>query len=167
MAVSLFRTPVQPSTTSTRTVNGAKELPFTDRNRTFDGIHQFRVPLKEEYTPLSDDLLSLILKLAPEYTMSSVLSWIPTVACGVLHRLYKERPNSTLMFADFDWLPPPELTKEQGEKQRTSIWAPGEPIVTDMDGTLADTIICRRRSLHGFFTPMHTLNYYTFHVVLL
>ncbi|CAB9499355.1 Conserved hypothetical protein [Seminavis robusta] len=92
------------------------------------------VPLVEAFAPLSDPLLSSILKLAPEYTRTSVLTWIPTVACGVLHRLHQERPNSTLMFADFDWLPPPDLTKEQGLAKRTSTWAAGEPIVTDMDG---------------------------------
>jgi Putative S-adenosyl-L-methionine-dependent methyltransferase len=98
-----------------------------------DEMHQPRVPLDETFVPLSDPLLSLVLKLAPEYAMSSVLSWVPTVACGVLHRLHKERPNATLALADFDWLPTPDLTRAQGEK-RISIWAAGEPIVTDMKG---------------------------------
>lgn len=87
---------------------------------------------EETFVPLSDPLLSEVLKVAPTtYTRSSTITWIPSVACGVLHRLHQERPNSTLMFADFDWLPPPDVT----EQERVSSWAPGEPIITDMNNT--------------------------------
>jgi Putative S-adenosyl-L-methionine-dependent methyltransferase len=57
--------------------------------------------LQEVFVPLSDPLLSQVLKLAPEYTQD-IQAWIPTVACGVLHRLRQDRPNTTLMLADFD-----------------------------------------------------------------
>ena len=87
---------------------------------------------EEKFVRLSDPLLSEVLKVAPTtYTRSSTITWIPSVACGVLHRLHQERPNSSLMFADFDWLPPPDLTEHNQE--RVSSWAPGEPIITDMN----------------------------------
>lgn len=89
--------------------------------------------LNEVFSPLSDPLLSSVLKLAPEYTQSRQ-AWVPTVACGILKRLQKERPNSSVLLADFDYLPLPDITKEQEEMERSSSWAPGEPIVTDMEG---------------------------------
>lgn len=90
---------------------------------------------QENFVPLSDPLLSKVLEIAPKaYTRSSLIAWIPSVACGLLHRLHQERPNSTVMLADFDWLPPPDIT-DNGNQGRGSIWATGEPIITDMKGT--------------------------------
>ena len=105
-----------------------------DRND--DDKHHMDSPkFQETFVPLSDPLLSTVLKLAPAYTRSSMIAWIPTVACGVLHRLHQERPNSTLMFADFDWLPPPDL-QDETSKESISFWGPGEPIITDMKGRI-------------------------------
>lgn len=89
--------------------------------------------LEESFVPLKDTLLSRVLKLVPAYTRTALVAWIPTVACGVLDRLHESRPNASLMVADFDWLPPPDLINED-DAPRTSVWAPGEPIVTDMEG---------------------------------
>jgi hypothetical protein len=55
------------------------------------------------------------------------------VACGVLHHIGKQRPNLGLVFADFDWLPAPDLDLGTNGV-RLSAWAEGEPIVTDMEG---------------------------------
>lgn len=89
--------------------------------------------LQEHFVPLCDGLLEQVLRIAPQYTQERLV-WVPTVACAILHQLHEERPNSTLMLADFDWLPPPDLTQQQEEQLRSSIWAAGEPIVTDMEG---------------------------------
>ena len=88
----------------------------------------------EVFQPSSDPLLTTVLKLAPGYTRSSIFTWVPTVACGVLHRLNRERPNTSIMIADFDWLPRPDLSAETEGQERLSIWASGEPIITDMEG---------------------------------
>lgn len=89
---------------------------------------------EEVFVPLMDPLLTNVLKRVPSYvktTMSPV--WVPSVACGVLRHLLKQRPNLSLAFADFDWLPPPDL--ELANETSSSYWAHGEPIITDMDGT--------------------------------
>ena len=57
--------------------------------------------------------------------------WIPTIATGILRRLLYHRPNSSLLFADFDWLPPPNIT-QRSKKHATA--AIGEPLITDMSG---------------------------------
>lgn len=114
----------------------SEETTGNDNNQQLvqDGGDNMDSPLwKETFVPLADPLLSKVLKLAPStYTRSSMITWIPSVACGVLHRLHQERPNSTIMMADFDWLPPPDLRDETQES--LSVWAPGEPIITDMKG---------------------------------
>jgi hypothetical protein len=88
---------------------------------------------EEVFVPLSDDLLKSVLLAAPSYKRVPI-SWIPTVACGVLRHLPRERPNARLLLADFDWLPPPDrLQVEDNNWHRRSVWASGEPIVTSMD----------------------------------
>jgi SAM-dependent MidA family methyltransferase len=78
--------------------------------------------------PLSDPLLSRVLKtIRPQYAQDQSY-WIPTVACGVLHHIYQARPHASLIVADFDWLPPPEGLPA------TPVQAKGEPLVTSMDG---------------------------------
>ena len=98
---------------------------------------------KETFTTLSDPLLSNVLKKVPSYTTSNPYNcpvWIPTVACGILQHIAKQRPvHTSFMFADFDWLPSPELLRnhDDGDQkllQRKSEWGEGEPIVTDMKG---------------------------------
>ena len=90
---------------------------------------------REEFHPLTDPLLRDVLDAAPSYAKGTGRrpKWVPTVACGVVRRLYEARPNCSLVFADFDWLPAPELIDGQSIAKRRSLEADGEPIITDMD----------------------------------
>ena len=95
---------------------------------------------KEEiFVPLNDPLLSRVLKTVPAYVKMQQPTWVPTVACGVLHHFLTQRSNLSFAFADFDWLPPPDLLfleddEASSSSSSLSVWAEGEPIVTDMDG---------------------------------
>jgi hypothetical protein len=89
--------------------------------------------MEEVFCKLSDPLLGQVLDIAPTYKRAP-LSWVPTVACGVLQRLIQERPNAQLLMADFDWLPPPDRLIADAPA-RISHWAEGEPLVTSMDST--------------------------------
>ena len=90
---------------------------------------------REELHPLTDPLLRDVLDAAPSYAKGTGRrpKWVPTVACGVIRRLYEARPNCSLVFADFDWLPAPELIDGQSIAKRRSLEADGEPIITDMN----------------------------------
>jgi SAM-dependent MidA family methyltransferase len=85
------------------------------------------IPYKEIFSPLDDPLLQNILSLSSTYD-PTISRWVPTVALGILLRLFECRPNSSLMFADFDWLPLPDADQSFTEK------ATGDPLVTDMNG---------------------------------
>lgn len=95
--------------------------------------------LMEAFVPLSDPLLASVLDAVPSYAGRSA-SWVPTTACGLIRRLFTERPNSGLLMIDFDWLPPPDLDprnhRAEGEGaapgRRRSVEAVGEPLITDM-----------------------------------
>jgi len=90
--------------------------------------------LVEVFVPLRDELLLDMIETAPTFG-GSVLgrqTWVPSVACGVLRQIQRMRPNFSLVFADFDYLPPPDISPSG--KRRRSKWATGEPIVTSMDG---------------------------------
>ena len=90
-------------------------------------------PLSSEiFCPLSDKLLKDIFAIAagvyePKLSLGS--RWVPSVALGVIMKLYECRPNTSLAFADFDWLPPPE--SHEPALAETII---GDPLVTDMNG---------------------------------
>lgn len=86
---------------------------------------------KEIFVPLEDLLLAKTVQMVPSY-IKQIPSWIPSVACGVLDHLISQRPNLGVVLADFDWLPAPHILET--ETRRTSEWADGEPIITDMDG---------------------------------
>jgi SAM-dependent MidA family methyltransferase len=88
---------------------------------------------KEIFRPLTDDLLRQILLKVPSYggTMGQP-AWIPSVACGVLMDIAKKRSNAWILVADFDYLPPPDLS-DADERKRQSVFAEGEPLVTDME----------------------------------
>jgi hypothetical protein len=88
---------------------------------------------EEVFCKLSDPLLSQVIDMAPTYTRTPI-SWVPTVACGVLQRLVQERPNAQLLVADFDWLPAPDRLVANAPA-RLSRWAEGEPLTTSMDST--------------------------------
>lgn len=89
----------------------------------------------EIFYPLDDKLLQDILSIAPEiYTPKSSQGprWVPSVALGVLIKLYACRPNSSIAIADFDWLPPPDLSDPLSPPLAEP--AIGDPLVTDMNG---------------------------------
>jgi hypothetical protein len=92
----------------------------------------------ETFSPVSDPLLQEILSIAPSLYIplaSNGPRWIPSVALGVLMRLFECRPNSAVAFADFDWLPPPDLSSQEDQSLMLAAEpAFGDPIVTDMKG---------------------------------
>lgn len=86
----------------------------------------------EVFVPLQDPLLTNVVSSVPSYINPMYPTWIPSVACGVIQHLIHQRPNLGLAFADFDWLPVPDLV-DAGHVRYTS-WGQGEPIITDMMG---------------------------------
>jgi SAM-dependent MidA family methyltransferase len=82
---------------------------------------------EEIYKPLSDPLLSFVLRTNPQY-IQAPSCWVPTVACGLLRHVFQAQPQANMLVADFDWLPPPD-----GHVASTAE-AHGEPLVTSMDG---------------------------------
>ena len=94
----------------------------------------------ETYSPLSDPLLKRISEVRPSlYTplASQGPRWVPSVALGFLMRLYECRPNSSVAFADFDWLPPADVGTIPARQDSDILMAEpaiGDPIVTDMSG---------------------------------
>ena len=91
---------------------------------------------KENFIPLSDELLKYILSVQPKYLPTKTLQygceWIPSVACGVLKKIIQDRPNSSVVLADFDWLPAPEIESKSVQK-RQSLKGSFEPLITCMD----------------------------------
>ncbi len=92
--------------------------------------------MKEIFLPLSDALLQDILTIQPKYIPTKTeqygCEWIPSVACGVLKNMIIARPNSSAVFADFDWLPSPQM--ESGSVQiRRSLKGSFEPLITCMN----------------------------------
>lgn len=88
----------------------------------------------ETFAPMSDPLLRSILSIAPSlYTPTIRPRWIPSVALGILMKLYECRPNSSVAFADFDWLPPSDSSMWTAAPNAVAT-ADGDPIVTDMAG---------------------------------
>jgi len=87
----------------------------------------------ETFRTLNDKLLEEILSRAPELYVPKVFEeprWIPTVALGILLKLFECRPNSSIAFADFDWLPLPDVKSSIGIARS----AMNDPLVTDMHG---------------------------------
>lgn len=111
----------------------AEEEVVDDEDR--DDDQQATQRYREEFHPLTDPLLRDVLDAAPSFAKGTGRrpKWVPTVACGVVRRLYEARPNCSLVFADFDWLPAPELIDGQSIAKRRSLEADGEPIITDMN----------------------------------
>lgn len=97
-------------------------------------IHEEGSELVEVFVPLQDTLLLDMLELVPSFGGTAIgrPSWVPSIACGVLKHISNARPSSSCAFADFDHLPPPDLSDER--EKRRSAWAVGEPIVTCMNG---------------------------------
>jgi hypothetical protein len=91
--------------------------------------------LVEVFVEMEDALLLDMLNTAPSLRATHLgrITWVPSVAFGILKHISKARPNSTVALLDFDYLPPPDLIPSK--TKRRSKWATGEPIVTCMDGT--------------------------------
>jgi len=87
---------------------------------------------QEVFNPLTDELIQEIVSLQPSYIPSSIPKWIPTVACGLLKEILFTHPNSSVVFADFDWLPPPKIESKSTQTRR-SLLGINEPLVTSMD----------------------------------
>ena len=90
--------------------------------------------LVEVFVEMEDSLLVDMLHTAPSLRATHLgrITWVPSVAFGILKHISKVRPKTSVALADFDYLPPPDLIPS--EKKRKSKWATGEPIVTCMDG---------------------------------
>jgi hypothetical protein len=89
------------------------------------------IQLEEAYKPLNDLLIQDVLAIAPQFMPRRGILWIPSVACGLLRQLKRDRPQSSLLMADFDWLPAGDFTP--GHERRSLRAHKGEPIVTCMD----------------------------------
>ena len=94
---------------------------------------------KEVYAPLTDALLQHVLQHYPLPVVEQrqpQYFWIPTVACGTIYGILKERPNAMLLLADFDSfqkttiMPPVSHHHAPYHDYRPAL---GEPIVTDMN----------------------------------
>lgn len=89
--------------------------------------------LKEVVRPLQDRCLIDILQVQPNYSPSTTNPrWIPTVGLQILSKLFKARKNASLVLADFDYLPCPDIVAES-VKIRLSMKADGEPLCTGMN----------------------------------
>lgn len=94
-------------------------------------------PYIETFSPLNDPLLERILSIAPpvyQPTASRGPQWVPTVALGILMKLFECRPNSSVAFADFDLLPQPDAVLRSDGNLSLAEPAVGDPLVTDMEG---------------------------------
>lgn len=102
-----------------------KQLQQAEIHTNDNGVEQ------EIFVPLADPLLARAIKTVPSF-VKPYPTWVPSVACGIIEHLIHQRPNLGLAFADFDWLPAPDLIDT--DHLRLTAWGEGEPIVTDMDG---------------------------------
>jgi hypothetical protein len=116
-----------------REIMQAEVVPFEASDKDSSSTQQQHY--SEVFHPLDDNLLQSILDRAPGIyspKLSQGPIWIPSVACGVLTKLYECRPNTSIAFADFDWLPPPDMDNLVSPARAKP--APGDPLVTDMNG---------------------------------
>lgn len=92
--------------------------------------------LKEVFRVVQDPLLLEMIEKYPEYapSMANRTQWVPTVATKMLSRLFDQRPNASVVLADFDFLPPPDVDSGGScSRTRLSKKARSEPLVTDMN----------------------------------
>ncbi len=88
--------------------------------------------LKETFVPMDDPLLQEMVEMYPSYLPTIGPKWVPTIAAQLLTRIFQQRPNAGIVFADFDYLPPPDIISTSSQN-RLSQRAEGEPLVTDMN----------------------------------
>lgn len=85
--------------------------------------------LVEAFVEMEDSLLVDMLHTAPSLRATHLgrITWVPSVAFGILKHISKVRPKTSVALADFDYLPPPDLIPS--EKKRKSKWATGSPLL--------------------------------------
>ncbi len=89
--------------------------------------------LKETFVPLDDPILQRMVFTHPSYLPADGRpKWVPSVATQVITRIFEQRRNAGVIFADFDYLPPPDIWSTSSQK-RLSRRAEGEPLVTCMN----------------------------------
>ena len=111
-------------------VEGDEQTDFALTSAQVDTSIQY----SETFCPTNDTLLRNILSIAPSlYSPTTRPRWVPTVAIGILVKLYECRPNSSIALADFDWLPPPDSSTLTAAPTAVAT-ADGDPLVTDMEG---------------------------------
>lgn len=89
--------------------------------------------LLEVARPLDDPCLIDLVKIHPNYKPSvGFPRWVPSVASQLLKNIFHCRPNASVILADFDYLPSPDIGSKS-IKTRLSVKADGEPICTDMN----------------------------------
>jgi hypothetical protein len=89
--------------------------------------------LLEVGCPLDDPCIIDLLKTQPNYHPAvGSPRWVPTIASQLLKYIFDSRPNSSVILADFDYLPSPDIIPKS-VKTRLSVKAEGEPLCTDMD----------------------------------
>jgi len=92
--------------------------------------------LKEVFKAVQDPLLLEMMEKYPKYAPSTVnrTKWVPTVATKMLSRLFDQRPNASVVLADFDYLPAPDLDLGcSGTRLSKKADADSEPLLTDMN----------------------------------
>lgn len=91
---------------------------------------------KEVLKPLEDELITQMVESNPFYVPKMGHKWIPTVAGGMLSRLFQARSNAAVIIADFDYLPPSDnQSKQASVSELVSRREQGEPLITDMNDT--------------------------------
>ena len=119
--------------------------------------------LTEQFYPINDSLLQDVVRTMPFYVPSyyGQARWIPTVCCGLMAQLFEKRPNASLLLADFDWLPSPNLESRRSILKRKSIEAEGGELSTRL---LIFTIVLCLFLLFGIYLCIFSviLSYYSF-----
>jgi Putative S-adenosyl-L-methionine-dependent methyltransferase len=97
--------------------------------------------MKELFVPLSDPILQNVLQNYPivQSPYQTQCYWIPTVACGIIRAIFKERPEAFLLLADFDSFvnavpkPASAVMADAPSDTIAPLPAVGDPIVTNMN----------------------------------
>jgi hypothetical protein len=130
-----------------------------DHNNNNNSERQLATTYREVFVPLQDPLLQHVLQHypvsvgnVPSHQEQMQCYWIPTIACGMIQAIFNERPNTLLLFADFDSfinVVPKKVIHASSKLTRLQAFddanilsataivpvqpAMGEPIVTDMN----------------------------------
>ncbi|GAX28545.1 hypothetical protein FisN_12Hh087 [Fistulifera solaris] len=102
---------------------GAQSVEQAEVHHTADGTRH------EVFVPLTDPLLQQMVSQFLGHHRRPV-TWFPTVALRLLQQILEHPSATQLLFMDFDHLPEPNQLYSH---HRHSTWAPGEPLVTDMN----------------------------------